>query len=120
MTKRMRWALAGGVAALVMAIFVGFKGGGAGSGGDPMPVENPDPTEAPSETPDPFFTIEVNESRILVGDQPVTGPEAAVAAKNDGRRIHVRWVNAMTDAENELQKAIRKAGLKIAQETRDP
>ena len=116
--KRIRWAIGGGVAALILALFIGLQGGMGSGGGDPVPVEISDPTDVPPEVPDPYFTIEVNESRILVQDLPVTGPEAAVAAKDDGRPIHVRWVNAMTDAEAELEKALLKAGLKIARETR--
>ena len=118
MNKRTRWVIGGGIAALIMALFLGLKGGLGPGGGNSLPMEISDPTDEPIENPEPYFTIEVNESRILVKDQPVTGPEAAVAAKNDGRPIHVRWVEAMTDSENELQKALRKAGLKIARETR--
>ena len=90
MTKRIRWAIAGGVAALVMALFISVPGGMGGGGGDPIPVEISEPTDIPPETPGPYFTIQVSESRILVGDLPVTGTEAAAAAKKDGRPIHVR------------------------------
>ena len=117
MKTRIRWAIGGGIAAIIAALFIGLSGGMGSGSGTPSPEVSNDEKETVDAVA-PYFTVVVDGSEILVGTRKVTPGEAVEEAKKDGRPVEVLWKKAYTDAENALKKAFRAAEIPIQRESR--
>lgn len=73
----------------------------------------PDPPMPVEPLPEEYFEIRVERSSIKHADTVLSAEEVARKAEEDGRPIKVVWDDAWTDAENELQSALKRARLTI-------